>query len=312
MTAPPVRIAVCIVAWNVKEDLLACLRSLFPAAEGVPVEVIVADNASADGTVDAVREEFPQVELICNDSNLGFAAATNQAMAAASGQFLLLLNPDTVLPEGALGELLEAADAHPQAGIIAPKLLNPDGSLQHSCRRFPTPAAALFRHTFLGRLFPNNRWAAEYVMADWPHNEAREVDWVSGACMLIRRELYEEIGALDEGFFWGCEDVDYCLRGHRAGWKVVYTPRPAIVHRIGASSDKRPTRTVIDFHRSMQRLHRKHFARSVVDVTVMWVAVWLRAGLLLGSRWARMAWARVARSLSRPASPQHSPRETER
>lgn len=312
MTAAPVRITVCIVAWNVKEDLLTCLRSLFSAAKGVSVEVIVVDNASADGTVDAVREEFPLVQLICNDSNLGFAAATNQAMAAGAGRFLLLLNPDTVLPEGALGELLEVADAHPEAGIVAPKLLNPDGTLQHSCRRFPTPAAALFRHTVLGRLFPNNRWAAEYIMADWPHGEVREVDWVSGACMLVRRELYEEIGPLDEGFFWGCEDVDYCLRAHRAGWKVLYAPSPAIVHRIGASSDQRPARTVIDFHRSMQRLYRKHFARSPVDATLMWGAVWLRAGLLLGSRWARMAWARLARPLRRPASPRQSPGETER
>ncbi len=299
MTAPPVRISVCIVSWNVREDLLACLHSLIPAAKGVPAEVIVADNASADGTVDVVRKRFPEVKLICNESNLGFAAATNQAMAAAGGQFLLLLNPDTVLPEGALGDVLEAADAHPEAGIVAPKLLNPDGTLQHSCRRFPTPAAALFRHTVLGRLFPNNRWAAEYVMTDWLHDEVREVDWVSGACMLVRRELCEEIGLLDEGFFWGCEDVDYCLRAHRAGWKVVYTPRPAIVHRIGASSDQRPDRTVIDFHRSMLRLYRKHFARTWLHAAVMWVAVWLRAGLLIGSRHARVAWERLLRALGR-------------
>jgi GT2 family glycosyltransferase len=299
MTAPSVRTSVCIVSWNVREDLLACLHSLVSAAKGVPVEVIVADNASADGTVDVVRKQFPEVKLICNQSNLGFAAATNQAMAAACGQFLLLLNPDTILPEGALGDVLDAADTHPEAGIVAPKLLNPDGTLQHSCRRFPTPAAALFRHTVLGRLFPNNRWAAEYVMADWPHEEVREVDWVSGACMLVRRDLYDEIGPLDEGFFWGCEDVDYCLRAHRAGWKVVYAPRPAIVHRIGASSDQRPDRTVIDFHRSMLRLYRKHFARTWLHAAVMWVAVWLRAGLLIGSRHVRAAWGRLLRALGR-------------
>ena len=311
MTAQPVRLSVCIVSWNVREDLLKCLDSLVAAGRGVATEIIVADNASSDGTPDAVQEDHPQVQLIRNDRNLGFAAASNQGMAASSGPFLLLLNPDTVLPEGALAELLAVAEQHPEAGIVAPKLLNPDGTLQHSCRRFPTPAAALFRHTFLGRLLPNNRWAAEYVMADWPHDEIREVDWVSGACMLVRRELYEDIGALDEGFFWGSEDVDYCLRAHKAGWKVVYLPSPAIVHRVGASSDKRPARTVIDFHRSMQRLYRKHFGRNAIDGALIWVAVWIRAGLLIGSRWARMAWARLRGLLSRPGGPRQSPGASE-
>jgi GT2 family glycosyltransferase len=293
----PPRVSLCIVSWNVRDDLVTCLESLVDAASGVQAEVIVVDNASADDTAEVIRRRFPDVRLICNEANRGFAAATNQAMAAASGEYLLLLNPDTILPPQALGELLTVADAHPEAGIVVPKLLNADGSLQQSCRRFPTPAAALFRHTILGRLFPRNRWAAEYVMAEWGHEELREVDWASGACMLVRRDLYEAIGPLDEGFYWGSEDVDYCYRAHAAGRKVLYAPRPAIVHRIGASTNQAPVRTILRFHRSMRRLYRKHMARSAIDYAAVWLGVWLRAGLLVASWELRNLYARLVAAL---------------
>jgi GT2 family glycosyltransferase len=293
MTGRRPRLSLCIVSWNCRDDLAACLAGLADAAAGVDTEVIVVDNASSDDTEDLLEQRFPSVRLIPNATNRGFAAATNQALAEASGEYLLLLNPDTLLPPGALGELVVFADANPDAGIVAPKLLNADGSLQQSCRRFPTPAAALFRHTLLGRLFPRNRWAAEYVMAEWEHGEAREVDWVSGACLLVRRDLYETIGPLDEGFFWGSEDVDYCFRAHRAGRKVLYTPRPTITHKIGASTNKAPVRTILAFHRSMLRLYRKHMAHSVLDFAAVTFGVTLRAGLLIASHWLRTAHARL-------------------
>jgi len=285
MTGGAARLSLCIVSWNCRDDLLACLAGLADAAPGLGVETVVVDNASTDDTVDVVAERFPLVHVIPNAENRGFAAATNQALDAASGEYLLLLNPDTLLPPGGLSELVAFADAHPAAGIVAPKLLNADGSLQQSCRRFPTPAAALFRHTLLGRLFPRNRWAAEYVMDGWDHTEAREVDWVSGACLMARRELYEAIGPLDEGFFWGSEDVDYCYRAHAAGRQVLYTPTPAVVHKIGASTNKAPFRTIVNFHRSMLRLYRKHMAHSVLDFAAITCGVALRAGLLIAS-WA--------------------------
>lgn len=287
------QVSVCIVSWNVRDDLMACLESLSQAAAGLRTEVIVVDNASSDDTVSVVRERFPEVILICNTQNKGFAAAANQGLAAATGKYLLLLNPDTILPPGALAELLAVADAHPEAGIIAPKLLNADGSLQESCRRFPTPAAALFRHTLLGRLFPKNRWAAEYVMAEWAHDEPREVDWASGACLLLRRSAFQTIGPLDERFFWGSEDVDYCYRAHQAGFSVLYVPRPAIVHKIGASTNQAQLRTIVNFHRSMLRLYRKHMARSFVDATAVAVGVIVRASLLAASLVVRSAYGHV-------------------
>jgi GT2 family glycosyltransferase len=307
MTREPAQVSACIVSWNVREDLLACLESLRAGVGDLRAEVIVVDNASTDGSVEAARQRYPHVKLIPNEVNRGFAAGSNQALAAASGQFLLLLNPDTLVPPGALAELHRFACRHPEAGIIGPKLVNPDGSLQPSCRRFPRPKAALFRHTFLGRLFPRNRWSAEYVMADWDHTEPREVDWVSGACMLIRREVYEAIGPLDEGFFWGSEDVDYCFRAHRAGHKVLYAPTPAIVHRIGASTNQVPIRTFVNFHRSMNRLYRKHFARNALEAALISVGIGARAVLFISSWWVRQVAARViAASIGRRRSRQAS------
>lgn len=295
----PPKISVCIVSWNVRRDLLACVESLAIAGRGIETEILVVDNASTDDSVAAVRQRFPEVRLICNAKNRGFAAAANQGLAAATGEYLLLLNPDTLLPPDALAKLLAAAEAHPEAGIIAPKLLNPDGTLQESCRRFPTPTAALFRHTLLGRLFPRNRWAAEYVMAEWAHDEPREVDWASGACLLIRRSVYETIGPLDEGFFWGSEDVDYCYRAHKAGYRVLYVPQPAIVHKIGASTNQAQLRTIVNFHRSMLRLYRKHMARSRVDVIAIALGVILRASLLIVSLFLRGTYGRLMELMRR-------------
>lgn len=285
-TPAPVDLTVCLVTWKVREDLRRCLESL-RATPGLVVQVVVVDNASRDGTVAGLGEDFPQVELIVNGENRGFAAASNQAMAVSHGRHLLLLNPDTVVPPGGLQELVVFADQHPQAGIIGPQLRYPDGRLQLSCRRFPTVTAAIFRHTLLGRLFPRVASVSDYLMADWDHQEAREVDWVSGAAMLIRRELYEEIGPLDESFFWGSEDVDYCWRAHKAGWKVLYAPTPRIIHAVGCSTDQAITRTIIRTHRSMYRLYRKHLAASPLRRALVWGGVWLRGGLILLHSWTK-------------------------
>ena len=163
----------------------------------------------------------------------------------------------------------------------------PDGRLQYSARHFPTVAAALFRNTWLGRLFPRARWVQAYLMTDWDHSEVREVDWVSGAAMLVRREAHEQIGPLDEGFYWGSEDVDYGWRAHEAGWKVVYTPTPRIVHAVGRSTDQAVRRTIVNTHRSMYRLYCKHVARHQISCPLIWLGVWVRAGLLLLPLWLR-------------------------
>jgi len=223
----------------------------------------VVDNASTDGSQEMVRSRFPQVKLISNSTNAGFAKAQNQALRAAAGRYILMLNPDSELPEAdALAKVSAYLDENPDVAIMGLRVLNPDGSLQFSARRFPTIGAALFRHTLLGRLFPKNRFVREYVMADWDHSQARDVDWVSGCAMVLRHEAIERIGLLDERFYMYVEDVDICYRAWQAGLKVRYFPFATCIHRIGAASDKDPHRMIYHFHRSMFRFYLKHYARG--------------------------------------------------
>ncbi len=297
--SPQPPLSICIVTWNCRDLVLDCLASVYDQARELGAEIIVVDNASSDGTVQAIAERYPDVRLIANSTNRGFAAANNQAIKLARGEFIFLLNPDTIVPPGGLRELLEVARAHPEAGAIGPRLLNPDGSLQPSCRRFPSPLAAVFRNTILGRLFPSNRWTRDYLMEDWNHGAVREVDWVSGAAMLLRRQAINDVGLLDEGYFWGSEDVDYCKRLWDAGWKVLYSPRPAIVHRIGGSTDRAVLRTIWRRHASWRRLYCKHFARTFLDCLGISALIWIRAALLILSWSARWLWATATAPMRR-------------
>jgi GT2 family glycosyltransferase len=247
------------------------------------MEITVVDNASTDNSLKMVRTEFPEVRLIENTRNLGFARACNQGIDISQGRYVMLLNSDARVENDALRLLVRFADANPEAGIIGPKVLNPDGSLQYSCRRFPTLAAGLFRHSFLGCLFPHNPYTRDYLMADWHHREPQDVDWVSGAAMLIRKGLLEDVGLLDERFYMYCEDVDLAYRAREKGWSVVYFPEAVVVHAKGRSSDKDPNRMIREFHKSMYRFFRKHYAPSSSIVTRGFVplALFLRASLLI-------------------------------
>jgi GT2 family glycosyltransferase len=281
MSSP--ELSICLVNWNTREDLEQALASMLNSEPGVSVEVVVLDNASEDGSVEMVRERFPSVTVLEGEENVGFARGYNRAARGTEGRHLLMLNPDTIVRPGALERLVAFMDAHPRAGAAGPRLLNSDGSLQYSCRRFPRPLAAMFRNTVLGRLAPGNRYTRDYLMRDWDHGEAREVDWISGAAMCIRREAWEEVGGFDEGYFMYAEDVDWCLRAREGGWGIWYVPEATIVHRIGRSSDQRPTAMVVEFHRSMARFYREHYAREwpwgVRALPGM--GIWMRCALVL-------------------------------
>lgn len=250
-------LTVSICSWNTREDLRACLQSLREVAPA-NVETLVVENNSADGSDLMVEQEFPEVRLLRQPRNLGFCGGHNLAMRERRGRHILLLNSDTVVHRGALDVLLKALDEHPEAGVLGPKLLNGDSSLQYSCRRFPNPVAAAFRNTLLGRLFPKNAATRDYLMQEWDHASRREVDWVSGAAMLIRDAAYDSVGELDERFFMFCEDVDYCWRVGRSGMKVLYIPESQITHLIGRSTDQAPNRMIGRFHRSMLLFYRKN------------------------------------------------------
>jgi GT2 family glycosyltransferase len=213
-----------------------------------------------------VEAMYPGIRIFRMSRNLGFTGGQNFALEKHLGAHSLILNSDTVVHAGALSTMLAALRDHPNVGMIGPKLLNPDGSLQFSCRRFPNPLAALFRNTPLGRLFPKNRFARDYLMQDWDHTQTRSVDWVSGAALMARGELTQKIGYLDPEFYMYCEDVDWCFRAWKAGYEVMYLPTAVITHAIGRSTDKAPNRMIGTFHKSMFRFYRKNMVPELNPV----------------------------------------------
>jgi GT2 family glycosyltransferase len=255
---PDLELSVTICSWNTKDDLRACLKSLELVRDELAFEVLVVDNNSEDASADMVEAKFPWVRLFRKTQNLGFTGGHNFLLGERCAPHALLLNSDTVVHPGALKTLVQFLLETPDAGIIGPKILNPDGTLQFSCRKFPNPVAALFRNTPIGRLFPKNRFTRDYLMQDWQHDQVRTVDWVSGAAFLARKELMDKIGFLDPNFFMFCEDVDWCWRTWKAGYKVFYVPQAVITHAIGRSTDKAPNRMIGGFHKSMLRFYSKN------------------------------------------------------
>ena len=275
-------VSVIVVNWNTCRLLEACLRSVEGTRENLTVDVIVVDNGSADGSVELVREHFPRVELIANTSNRGFAAGNNQALERARGRYLFLLNSDAEVEAAALRALVSYADEHRQAGVIGPKLLNPDGTLQPSGGHFPTPVATVAELLGLNRLTGRPRYGTQR-----DYDRPAEVDEVSGAAMLIRPEVIRQIGGLDEQFAWGYEDVDFCLRAKRAGWQVHYVPAARVVHQWGGSQRLAPAPTILKAIAGRRRYFQKHYGRvaasAVISATfishVMRLAIFAAGGL---------------------------------
>ncbi len=278
MTQPDVTVS--IVNWNTRDELRECLKSVLAQDGSVTFEVNVVDNASTDGSVEIVRSEFgDRVNLIENATNTGFAAAQNISLRQARGRYVFLTNPDCrLLTEDVLRRMVQFMDASPDIGMVGPRIVNPDGSLQYSARRFPTMLAAGFRHTLLGKLFPNNRFVRRYMMTDWAHDRVADVDWLSGSALMVRRATIDRIGMLDERFYMYVEDVDWCKRAHLAGWRVVYFPEVTVSHRIGAASDQKPIEMIKEHHRSMLRYFLKYNRRNpkILLTPLVLVALWIR------------------------------------
>lgn len=241
-------LSIIIVTFNSRVPVERCLASLAAHPPRRTHETIVVDNASADGTAEMIAERFAGVRLLTNAENLGYSRGVNQGMRASAGKALLILNPDIVVREGSIDRLLEFMDRTPDAGIVGAKLVYPDGSLQHSCRSFYTVRALVLRRTFLGALFPRARALREHLLLDYDHETARKVDWVLGACMLVRREALEKVGAMDERFFLYFEDIDWCYRMKNQGWAVYYEPASVMVHTYERSSAKSVFRKPFIFH----------------------------------------------------------------
>lgn len=257
-----VRLSVIVVSWNVVKLLRVCLETLKSDLEGIDAEVFVVDNDSADGSAEMVRKEHPWVRLIANDQNLGFAKANNQALKQSTGDFIFLLNPDTEIKPGAVKGLIGFLENNPKAGIVAPQLLNSDGSIQRSCREFPTFLGMLYELLGLSKMFPTHPVFGSYKMLDFEHDELREVDQPEGACLMIRREVIDEVGSLDEGFFMLFEEVDWCYRIKQAGWQIWFDPSYQVVHHYGQSIKQVKARMILSSHRGLYRFWNKHYARG--------------------------------------------------
>lgn len=270
-------VSAVVVSYNVRELLIACVASLVEAREaGELHEIVVVDNGSSDGSPHTIRARFPDVRVI-DASNRGYGAGANVGIAETAGDYVLVLNPDTVVPQGTVRALAEYLDDHADVAVVGPLLRYPDGTVQSSARRFPSRWTPLFESTILESWWPNNRAVRRFRMVGEPEpaaGEAPRVDWIVGAAMLVRRAAIERFGGFDEAFRMYSEEVEWCWRLRQHGWKVAWLPYVEIVHHEGASSSQDVPRRQVEFDTSRVRLTRRLFGDTQAGL--------IRVGLLLG------------------------------
>lgn len=257
-------LSICIVTLQARDYLKKCLHSISENTQRVRFEIIVVDNGSKDGTNEMLASEYPWIHSILNQQNDGFSRPMNKAMGVSQGRYLLLLNPDTVVQPHAFDTMVKFMDDNPQAGICGPKILNQDGSLQKQCRRSAAGPWDTFTYfSGLANLFPRSKRFGGYLMTYKDEDAIHEAEAISGACMLIRREVVEQIGYLDERFFAYQEDADYCFQARRVGWKILYYPEAEVIHYGGRGGTRvYPFQAIIEWHRSYWLYYRKNFARK--------------------------------------------------
>ncbi|MDD5766225.1 MAG: glycosyltransferase family 2 protein, partial [Candidatus Marinimicrobia bacterium] len=271
-------VSVIIVSYNVKEFLYQCIVSLMKSLQGISSEIIVVDNNSADGSDEMVRFKFQDFKLISNKENLGFATACNQGLKIAKGQYILLLNPDTLIQEDTIRTMIDFFENHQNAGAAGCKILNTDGSLQQACRRsFPTPMTAFPKIVGLSWLFPKIKRFGKYNLTYLDPDQLAEVDAVSGSFLMFRRTVWEKIGGLDETYFMYGEDLDFCFRIKQAGWKIFYVPFTKIIHYKGESAKLATFDNFITFYRAMDIFVKKNFRKSYS----IFLGVPLRIGIFI-------------------------------
>jgi N-acetylglucosaminyl-diphospho-decaprenol L-rhamnosyltransferase len=275
-------LSVIIVQYKTRELLLECLAALVPDLASLQSEIVVVDNCPADGAPQALAAHFPAVRVIANAENVGYGRAANQGIRATRGEFVLVMNPDCDPEPGAARTLVDYLRAHPRVAIAGPTLLGPDGAIEHSARAFPDQYAFLFnRYSLLTRLFPNNRFSRRYLLSDWDHRSEREVDWLTGAFLMVRRAAIDQVGGFDEAFFMFNEDVDWCRRMKLAGWANVYVPQARVVHHVGASKKRVAPRVIVERHRGMIHYFHKHHPTNLVLRTFADALIMVRAGVML-------------------------------
>lgn len=293
-------VSIVIVSWNTRDILRDCLQSVYEQAGDVNFEVIVIDNASIDGSVEMVRYEFPEVTVIENSENRGFAAANNRGIAVAKGRYVLLLNSDTIVLENAIAGTVSFADAHPTAAVVGCRVLNPDKTLQPTCFMFPSLLNMFLSSSYLYKLFPRNRFFGREAMTWWDRQNIREVDVVKGCFMLIRKEAIREVGVMDEQYFMYCEETDWCYRFKRTGWNTLYNPGTEIIHLGGASTGQIAGEMLLQLRASRLIFLRKHKSLAVYTIACLLTAIffliripyWLGMAIFSGAEKSR-CWRRA-------------------
>jgi len=251
-------LSIIIVTWNSEKYIRNCLDSILLSAGDLQYEIILVDNASTDQTTNIVEGLYPQVELIQNRRNAGYAKANNQGMEESQGEYLLLLNPDTEVLENALISMLQFSEENTQVGALGPRLLNPDKTIQPSCREFPTYTTLIWEFSGLSRIFPKSKIFSRWRMGYFKFNQKREVDQPMGSCLLLRRAILQDVGIFDENFPMFFNDVDLCYRIKQAGWQIYYYPDAQVLHHKGASTGQVKRRMIWLSHVAFFRFFKKH------------------------------------------------------
>ena len=289
-------LSVVIVAWNCRRHLEECLLSLRDNA-GMSAEIIVVDNASSDGTADMLRDRFPEVRLIQNDQNLGFATANNIGIRASHGRYLALINADVKVLDGCLERALAAIEAESSIGVVGPAMIGRDGMVHRSGMRFPSLWNGICDAFALHGLFGRRPLFGGQAMADFDWKSRRDVDVLNGWFWLIRRDALDEVGLLDEQFFMYGEDVDWCKRFHDAGWRIVFEPDAASIHYGGGSAEQAPTRFYLEMQRANLQYWSKHHARHTVPLYT--AILFLHHLIRLVGYWCRNTWVNDAEAQSK-------------
>lgn len=252
-------VSIIIVAWNVRELLYNCLKSVYDETDGINFEVIYVDNASKDGSVEMVAKEFPKVKIIVNKKNEGFIRANNQGIEIAGGRYVLLLNSDTIILDNAIAKTVKFADEHPEAAVTGCKVLNPDKTLQRSCFMYPSILNIFLLVTYLNKIFPKSKFFGRKRMTWWNFDNVREVEVVCGCFSLVRKEAIKQVGLINEVYYVYGDDPDWCYSFRKNGWEILFTPEPKIIHYEGRTTNQRPKEFKLQLYGSkliFMKLHR--------------------------------------------------------
>jgi GT2 family glycosyltransferase len=266
------KVSIVIVNWNTRDHLIECLESIRTYPPRCSYEVIVVDNDSSDGSAQAVRQYFPEITLIENGENIGYAKANNQAIENSTGDYILLLNPDVRVKNNTIDTLVDFAIQHSDAAAVGCKLVTPDGKIQESCRSFPYPLSVFFEYTKLSWLLPWCKFISSYRMRYFRYDTDVEVDQPMASCLLISRRAWEDVGSFDESFPIFFNDVDWCYRAKQKGWKIYFTAKTYAIHYGGASTLQVKAKMIQESHRSLRKFYEKHYKHKL-PAPVYWIII---------------------------------------